>query len=210
MTGGGSPKRFYSRTLLARLVPMVEKRLVYPGDSVGVAEEFTPGPGTFEEGGEVLAATIGYLTLDTGSFEARVERFTPRPAVVQVGDVVIGVVRLIKSSMCAIDVARIADQPDRQVGGDRNGTLHVSKAANQYIDNMEDWFRVRDIVRAEVIETDPSIQLTTKAPHLGVLKSYCPRCGSTMGRKGQGLVCPECDWKDTKKLADDFGEGHVL
>jgi exosome complex component CSL4 len=86
----------------------------------------------------------------------------------------------------------------------------VSKASDAYVENMEDAFRVRDIVRAKVLETDPAIQLTTKAPHLGVLKSYCPRCGSHMKRQGKGVVCPECDWKDMKKLADDFGAGNVL
>ena len=189
----------------------MEKRLVYPGDPVGVAEEFVPGHGTFEENGEVFAARVGFLTLDTNDFVARVESLVPsRPAVVQPGDIVIGVVGMTRSSMAIVEVVKLADMPHRGIGGDRNGTLHVSKASEAYVENMEDAFRVRDIVRAKVLETDPAIQLTTKGPHLGVLVAYCPRCGSTMGRKGKGVVCPECDWKDMKKLADDFGQGYVL
>ena len=188
----------------------MEKRLVYPGDHVGVAEEFVPGIGTYEENGQVYAATVGYLTLDTNDFVARVQSLVPAPAVVKPGDTIIGVVGMTRSSMAVVEVVALADQPKRQVGGDRNGTLHVSKASDQYVENMDNAFRVRDVVRAKVLETDPAIQLTTKGPRLGVLKSYCPRCGTAMTRKGKGVVCPECDWKDTKKLAEDFGEGNVL
>lgn len=189
---------------------METKRLVYPGDHVGVAEEFVPGPGTYEEDGDVFAATVGYLTLDTDEFVARVESFVEPPAVVQPGDVVIGTIHMLRSSMAIVEVRAIAHQPQRGIGGDTNGTLHVSKASERYVENMEDAFRVRDIVRAKVLEVSPAIQLTTKGPHLGVLKSYCPRCGSVMAKRGKGLACPECDWKDTKKLADDYGEGYVL
>jgi exosome complex component CSL4 len=189
---------------------MESKRLVYPGDPVGVAEEFVPGPGTYEENGEVFAATVGYLTLDTDEFVARVERLTPEPAVARPGDIVLGVVHATRGSMAIVELKALAENPDRAIAGDTNGTLHVSKASEQYVESMENAFRPRDILRAKVLETDPAIQLTTKGPHLGVLKSYCPRCGTPMDRKGKGLLCPECDWKDTKKLADDYGEGHVL
>lgn len=188
----------------------MEKRLVYPGDAVGVAEEFVPGPGTYEENGEVFAARVGFLTLDTNDFVARVDTFVGEPAKVRPGDIVLGVVGMTRSSMAIVEVVKVATQPNRAVAGDTNGTLHVSKASEAYVENMEDAFRVRDILRAKVLETDPAIQLTTKGPHLGVLKSYCPRCGSAMARKGKGVVCPECDWKDSKKLADDYGEGTIL
>lgn len=183
---------------------------MYPGDSVGVAEEWVPGPGTYEENGEVFAATFGLLTLDTSDFTARVEPLVAQPAVVRPGDVILGVVQATRPSMAIVQVQAIATMPNRGIGGDTNGTLHVSKSSDQYVESMENAFRVRDIVRARVLETDPAIQLTTKGPELGVLKSYCPRCGSGMIKKGRGVVCPECDWKDTKKLANDFGTGHVL
>lgn len=190
---------------------MAEKRLVYPGDPVGIAEEFVAGPGTYEEDGNVFAATVGYLTLDTNEFVARVEPLKPHgPAVVRPGDIVIGVVNATRSSMAIVEVVKLAEQPNRAIAGDTNGTLHVSKASDKYVESMDDVFRVRDILRARVLETSPAIQLTTKGPRLGVLKSYCPRCGTPMLKKGKGLACPECEWKDTKKLAEDFGEGNVL
>ncbi len=190
---------------------MVDPRLVYPGDLVGVAEEFVPGPGTYEENGQVYSAVVGYLTLDTTDFVARVKSVVPKePAIVRPGDIVLGVVGMTRSSMAIVEVKRLASMPTRDIGGDTNGTLHVSKTSDQYVENMEGAMRVRDIIRAKVLETDPAIQLTTKGPRLGVLKSYCPRCGTPMARKGKGVACPECDWKDTKKLADDYGAGTIL
>jgi exosome complex component CSL4 len=189
---------------------MASKQVVYPGDVVGVAEEFVPGRGTFEENGDVVAATMGHLVLDTDAFEARVEPFPPQPASLRPGDIVLGIVQATRSSMAIVEVVHKADQPDRAVAGDTNGTLHVSKASEQYVESMESVFRVRDIVRAKVLEVEPAIQLTTKGPHLGTLKSYCPRCGTPMARKGRGLTCPECEWKETGKLADDYGQGHIL
>lgn len=189
---------------------MESKRLVYPGDPVGVAEEFVPGPGTYEENGEVFAATMGFLKLDTTDFVASVERFTPEPAVVRPGDLVIGVVNATRGSMAIVEVKALAHNPQRGIGGDTNGTLHVSKASEKYVESMEDAFRVRDILRARVLGVEPAIQLTTKGPDLGVLKSYCPRCGTPMDRKGKGLLCPACDWKATGKLAEDYGTGQIL
>ena len=177
---------------------------------MGVAEDFVPCVGTFEENGESFSASFCYLTLDTTDFTARVKPRVGQPAIVKPGDTIIGVVRGTRPSMAIIDVRAIAEQPHRGLGGDTNGTLHVSKSSDQYVDSMESAFRVRDIIRARVLASDPAIQLTTKGPNLGVLKSYCPRCGTAMGKKGKGVVCPECDWKDTKKMAEDYGIGHIL
>lgn len=207
-----SPLSFIYGVAAAAAFSMADKRLVYPGDLVGIAEEFVAGPGTYEEEGNVFAATVGHLTLDTNEFVARVEPLNRSggPAVVRPGDIVLGIVGMTRSSMAIVEVKRLASMPNRDIGGDTNGTLHVSKTSDQYVENMEGAMRVRDIIRAKVLDVDPAIQLTTKGPRLGVLKSYCPRCGADMARKGKGVVCPECDWKDTKKLAEDFGEGNVL
>jgi exosome complex component CSL4 len=169
---------------------------------------------------------MGYLTLDTTDFTARVETKLGEPAIVRPGDIVLGIVNATRGSMAIVSVQAIATDPDRGIGGDTNGTLHVSKTSEKFLESMEDAFRVRDIIRARVLETDPAIQLTTKGPRLGVLKSWCPRCGGNMLRPGKGVAagrqdqdarrnahvvaCPECDWKDMKKLAEDFGEGNVL
>lgn len=193
---------------------MTDSALVFPGDEVAIAEEFLPGPGTYEENGTVYAARMGRLKLDTNQFTAMVEAVTSVPLTLNVGDIIIGTIESIRSSMAIVAVQKVAADADRAVAGDTNGTLHVARTAEYYLERLEDAFRMKDIVRAEVTQVTPSVQLTTRAPHLGVLKAYCPRDRVAMtravGSRAGALVCPECDWKMTGKLAEDYGEGRLV
>jgi exosome complex component CSL4 len=188
---------------------MPESALVFPGDEVATAEEFLPGAGTYEENGVVFAARIGVLHLDASEFRAEVRPVTSVPIKVEVGDMVIGTVESIRSSMAIVAVQRVVRAFNRDVGGDTNGTLHISRAAEYYLPSLDDAFRIKDIIRAEVLSVDPSIQLSTKAAHLGAVKSFCPRDRTALRREGETLVCPECELRLPGKLAEDYGTGHV-
>lgn len=183
------------------------KRLVFPGDELAIAEEFVAGPGTYEEGGKVYAAWLGEPVLNRAEFVASVRPFTRTPVVLREDDEVVGVVRELRSSMAIVDVRARVDQPRRAISGDTNGTLHISKVSEDYVATMDDAFKLRDVIRAAVVSVDPSLQLTTKAPHLGILKSRCPRCANDMAARGRGLVCPECGWKDVGKVSTLYGSG---
>jgi len=185
-------------------------QLVFPGDEIAAAEEFIPGEGTFEERGTVYAAWIGTLELDTSEFVARVVPHTTVPCVLRQRDIVIGRVRALKPSFAAVDVVARADSPDRAVAGETNGTLHISKVARAYLEDISEALQLGDLIRAEVLEADPAVQLSTRDEHLGVVKSYCPRCRNEMRAAGQGLVCPECDWRSRSKIAGDYGSGLLL
>lgn len=186
-----------------------ERSLVFPGDVVAIAEEFVAGPGTYEENGEVHAAWLGEVELDTREFVARVKPRTPTPIMLRPDDVVIGIIHEMRSSMSIVDVVARADALDREIAGDTNGTLHIAKAADHYLERFDDAFRRGDIIKARVLSVDPSLQLTTKGPEFGVVKAYCPRCRRGMDVRGNGLACPECDWKESAKLSADYGTGNV-
>jgi len=150
------------------------------------------------------------LELDGAEFVARVRPVTRFPVTLQAGDVVLGIVRGIRTSMAIIEVEAHAEFPGRAIASDTNGTLHVSKTSESYVDRLEDAFHLGDVIRAEVVSTDPSVQLSTRAPQYGILRSHCPRCREVMAPKGDGLVCPECDWKERGKVARDYGRGQIL
>lgn len=182
--------------------------LVLPGDELATAEEFQPGPGTYEEGGVVFAARVGVLELDPKDFVARVRPVTKAvPLKLQPGDTVFGTVRASRASMAIVEVLHHVDYPDRGIASDTNGTLHVSKMSESYVDRVEDAIHLGDVIRAQVVSVDPSLQLTMRGQHLGIVRSLCPRCRSVMAAKGDGLVCPECDWKERGKIASDYGRG---
>lgn len=190
---------------------MARSELVFPGDEIAWAEEFLPGPGTYEEHGMIYAARMGQLELDGHEHEAKVEAATGTPPLLKEGDIVIGRVIGLKKSFAIVQIKAKADEPTRPLfttGG--NATLHIAKIARDYLERIENALRLGDIIRARVLEPKPSVQLTTKDGELGVLLARCPRCRTEMEAKGFGLVCPECDWKSSGKLAADYGAGFLM
>lgn len=186
-----------------------QPKLVFPGDELAIAEEFVPGPGTYEEDGKVYAAWLGEAVLDTADFTVRVVPKTKTPVTLKEGDEVVGVIHDTRSSMAIVDVVARVDAPWRPIAGDTNGTLHISKVSDDYVSSMDDAFKRGDRVRAKVVATDPSLQLTTKEQHLGIVKSRCPRCATDMVVRAEALVCPECEWKDLGKVSSLYGTGRL-
>lgn len=184
-------------------------KLVFPGDELAVAEEFVPGPGTYEEGGKVYAAWVGEAVLDTADFTCSVKPRTKTPVTLKEGDEIVGLIWDTRSSMAIVEVHARTDAPWRAIAGDTNGTLHISKVSDDYVSSMDDAFKRGDLIRAKVVSTDPSLQLTTKEAHLGIVKSRCPRCTTDMVVREGVLICPECEWKDMGKVSNLFGTGKV-
>jgi len=137
----------------------MEKSLVLPGDAIAAAEEYEAGEGTYEKDGHIYAATPGLLDLDSQNFVARVRPFNPL-AELKVGDIVYGAISDIRSSMAEATVAAVHGSK-REITGETEGAIHVSKISSEYIEDIHDAFHLGDIVRAKVIQAKPSLQLAT-------------------------------------------------
>lgn len=183
---------------------MTIKIEVFPGDEVAVEEEYLAAEGTFASDGKVYAAQAGALELDDEEYTARVVTPNP-PNVLKEGDIVYAIVGGIRKTMAIAEVVA-SDGTRRGVTGDTNGTIHVSKISPGYTEDVGRELRTGDIVRARVISVDPSVQLTTRDDHLGVVRSMCGECKTELEVKGKGLYCPECKQSSPRKLADDYGD----
>ena len=183
---------------------MADSDLVFPGDEVAVEEEYIASDGTFAENGVIYASQIGVLELDDDNCVARVISPNP-PNILAVGDVVYAVVADIRNTMATADVVG-KDGVDRTLGGETYATIHVSKISQGYTDDVSKELRKGDFIRAKVTGIKPSLQLTTKDDHLGVIRSLCSKCKTEMVKKGTGLFCPECRYSVPRKLADDYGD----
>src|SRR2546428_8859749 len=183
---------------------MMENKLVLPGDAIAASEEYEAGEGTYEKNGEIFAATPGLLDLDSQNFVARVRPFNPL-AELKVGDVVYGVIGDIRSSMAEANVAAVHGSK-REITGETEGAIHVSKISSEYIEDIRDAFHLGDIVRAQVIQAQPSLQLTTAEPNLGVVKARCSRCRGVLELKGRELWCPRDETPERRKIASDYGD----
>ncbi|AIZ57164.1 exosome complex component Csl4 [Candidatus Methanoplasma termitum] len=177
---------------------------VFPGDEVAVEEEYLASDGTFAEDGKIYASQMGILVLDDDECVARVISPNP-PNVLRIGDTVYAVVSDIRNTMATADVVA-KDGTKRGLGGETYATIHVSKISQGYTDDVSKELRKGDFIRARVTGISPSLQLTTKDDHLGVIRSLCGTCKTKLVKKGKGLYCPECERSFSRKLADDYGD----
>ena len=175
---------------------------VLPGDEVAIAEEYMSGEGTYEKDGKIFASAVGELDLDAREKLAKVILDNP-PVVLQEGDLVIGEVTDAKPAMAIVNVLA-QEGRDRAVSSETLASVHVSKLSSSYVEDAGDVMRPGDIIRAQVIQVDPSVQLSTAGPHFGVIRALCGRCRNPMERKGRSLYCEHCDRSENRKLADDY------
>lgn len=180
------------------------KKIVIPGEEIATTEELLAGEGTFELKGKIFSSYLGRLDLDSEEMVARVEPINPLVRL-KVGDVVLAVVEDVKSSMVIADVVRVEGKP-RNVTGETLASIHVSKISEGYTSDVWKEFRIGDIIRAKVLQTKPSVQLSTDRPNLGVLLALCTKCRMPLAKKDKTLFCENCQRTEGRKTAPDYGK----
>jgi len=185
------------------MTDMAEKRLVLPGEELGTTEEFLPGQGTYEDGGKIFAAVAGVLDIDTKEMAILVRPANP-PVKLKVGDIVIGTVDEVRSSMVELELARVAGK-DRAISDQGAASVHVSHISENYVPDVESQYHLLDVVRAKVIQTDPSIQLSTAGMDFGVVRALCGKCRQPLKLKGETLWCEEDQRTEGRKLSRLYG-----
>lgn len=182
--------------------------LVMPGDFIGTSEEFLNGAGTYEKAGNIYAANIGVIDIDTKEMSASVIPRTDTPSVPKVGDVVIGRVSDLKGSVALVDIARIKGHENRELATSDRGAIHISNIKNAYVKDLSHEFGFMDIVLGKVIDAK-TLRLSTDGKDLGVIKAICSRCRIMLKREDDTLKCPECEHIETRKIAEGYGTGVI-
>jgi exosome complex component CSL4 len=174
-------------------------KLVLPGDYLGAAEQFLPGRGTYEDRGRIYASVLGQPAIDPRDRTVRIE---PRNAVPEVreDDLVYARVEEIKTAMAIVEVLATATSK-RPVPGFPEATVHISKAKEGYTETLAGEFAVGDILLARVLQSHPSIKLSTAASTLGVVSARCQVCHALLTMGPKELVCPRCGHTERRKLA---------
>lgn len=183
---------------------MRDGTLVLPGDLLGTAEEFLPGHGTYEDRGKIYAALMGHRSVDPTDRAVRVTAIHSIPTVHD-GDVVFGRVDEVKSAMAILTVLGVRDSR-RAVPGAPEGTVHISKAKDGYTEALGAEFASGDIVLAEVLQSRPTIKLTTAPPELGVVAARCQACHALLTSDKNALVCPRCGNRESRKMSRSYGK----
>ena len=174
-------------------------RLVLPGDYLGTAEEFLPGHGTYENRGRIYASVLGTPVVDPRDRTVRVEARNAVPEIHE-GDLVYARIDELKSAMAVCTVLSTATHR-RSVPGTPEGTVHISKAKEGYTESFSGEFAVGDVLLARVLQSRPSIKLSTAAATLGVVAARCQVCHAILIAGPKDLVCPRCGNRERRKLA---------
>lgn len=177
---------------------------VVPGDSLGVIEEFTSGPGTYVEDGIIHSKITGCTLLDMLNKQVSVYPLIETATVPLVGSVVVGIVSDVKSKNAVLTIFQIGD---KTLSGFFKGMLHISGVSNGYVDNMFNVCKSGDIMKAKVISTaNRSFFLSTADKDLGVTHSLCSLCGADLEPGNRGLNCSKCGNIERRKISPDYGK----
>jgi len=182
-------------------------QIVVPGDRLGVIEEFTPGPGTYESEGTIYSAATGRALMDLLNKRVSVYPKTHVTNVPHIGSVVLGQVSDIQSKQANLRIFQVGDHV---LSGFFSGPLHIGDVSQRFVESMYDVCRAGDIVRAKVIsEKNRVFHLTTDEKDLGVVYAFCSRCGHSLVQRRFIMRCPECGNSERRKTAADYGKGEI-
>ena len=185
------------------------EEIVFPGDEIGVAEEFIPGNGAYEENGIIYASLFGKVKRDYKSRTISIEALTKKIPELKEGDIVIGVIEDIKQQVAIVDIVKKKGEK-RSLVGDLKGGIHISNIKRGFVENILNELSIGDIIYAKVINTQNNlIYLSTVDKELGVVKAFCKTCGSTLKLIGNKLKCIECDKFENRKYAINYNNPEI-
>lgn len=179
------------------------EEFVVPGDLLGVAEEFLPGPGTYEIGYQIRAAAVGRVVRDLLNKVVTVE-LCKTPVMPYSGAVLLAIITEMREDFARAKILAVNNTTLRYPF---TGVLHVTQVVEKTgeVKQMYDYVRIGDVVRAKALNNSPPYLLTVREAKLGVVLAYCSKCGAQLKLLKDKLKCPQCGSTETRKLGHGYG-----
>lgn len=177
-----------------------DTRPILPGEQIASIEEFEGGKNTYlSPDGTVRAAAIGTKVYD---LKRRTIKIEPKnaPTLPKVGDIIVGVVEMIFSSMVSVKVLYINE--NKSVSGfSAIGSMRVGRDRRD-----RPIFHTGDIIRGRVTSLlNSTVHLTMAEKEFGVLYTLCFMCGGDTVRVNDTVKCIECGAWEPRKVTHDYG-----
>ena len=175
--------------------------ITLPGDKIASIEEYEAGANAFDDGDMVRSTVVGTTEIDRQGRIVNVKN--PKGSVIpQAGDIVIGTVAAVMSSMIAVSINFINGKPTYANVECICGTRNLRK---------KNVALAKDIVALKIIGSlNGTIHASISEPNLGVLFSKCRKCGGQVLQMRDAVKCKECSWIDDRKLSNNFGNSDFL
>ena len=179
----------------------MSENAIFPGDKIASIEEYEAGYNTFDDGDMVRASTVGEKDIDKENRIANIKH--PKMlSIPKIGDVVIGTVAAVMSSMIAVSIDYINGKPT---------TSKVECVCSTRNIRKKNIALVNDIVTLKIMNhLNGTIHATIDEPSLGVLFTKCRKCGGKVVPMRDAIKCTECAWIDERKLSTNFGNSDFV
>ncbi len=173
----------------------------FPGDKIASIEEYEAGYNTFDDGDMVRASTVGEKNLDKTTRVASINH--PKMlSIPKVGDIIIGSVAAVMSSMIAVSIDYINGKPT-------TSKVECVCATRQL--RKKNVALLNDLVTLKILNhLNGTIHAKIDEPHLGVLFTKCRKCGGKVIQMRDAIKCTECSWIDERKLSADYGKSEFV
>jgi exosome complex component CSL4 len=183
----------------------MEKKLVLPGDHLSSAEEAEPGENTYSERDEVYSAAVGENGTMPGQATVTTKGRTLRQP--KLGMVVYCLI--IKASLNkAIGGCIPVEEAESGIRGvEIEAVLPVTSIRSGYVRDLRDEVKIGDIIKAKIRKVEKTgFEISMFEPDCGVVVAFCPRCRERMAVQERMFICPDCGWKERRKLPLKEGE----
>ena len=175
---------------------------VFPGDQIASIEEYEAGHNTFDDGDMVRASTVGEKDMDKETRMVNVNH--PKLlSIPKVGDVIIGTVAAVMSSMIAVSIDYINGEPTT------SKVECICGTRNMRIRNVA---LVNDIASLKIVaHLNGTIHAVMNESELGIVFTKCRKCGGKVVTKSSDAIkCTDCGWIDERKLSSSFGKSNFV
>ena len=85
-----------------------DEKIVMPGDKLGIVEQYLPGEGTYDDGGDIKSAVLGNVKINQKMKVISVVS-DAKPALLKVGDIVYGQITDLKPQRANVKIECMKD-----------------------------------------------------------------------------------------------------
>ena len=179
-------------------------KLVYPGQRLGVIEEFIADTGTYVKKGIIYSSIVGRALLDLLNKRVSVYPLGNKVKVPKTGNIILGQVTRIQKQNAFVCIYMLNKS---ELSDCFPGLLHISDVESRYTDSIFYVCRPGDILRGRVVsEKNGFYHLSTKDKDLGVIYAFCSQCGHLMDFQRSKLRCSKCGRFEQRMTASDYGK----
>ncbi|HYY40599.1 MAG TPA: exosome complex RNA-binding protein Csl4 [Nitrososphaera sp.] len=184
-----------------------DNKPMLPGEHIASLEEFEGGRNTYlASDGTVRSAAVGTKVYDLKRRIVKIDQKNS-PMLPKVGDIIVGYVDMLFSSMVSVKILYINDKRS-DAGFSAIASAKVGGRGDRRGSDRRAIFRTGDIVRGRVVSLlNSTVHLTLAEKEYGVLYTLCFMCGGDTVRTNENTIkCVECGAFEERKLTRDYGK----